>query len=168
MIAKCSKPFFTSVVFFRLLELGCAFGLFVAFVYLVFSYQFDLIVKIAVPLVAVFFGFSSLLFNRARAYTKGRSRVRTLYAAERALQATLFALIGLLVGGAMYGLFFWFGFSNDSVESGKGGYLLVFILPNALIQVGFVCFLVSLRIAGKDYLKFISSKDFIIRINSGL
>lgn len=168
MKPKDPTPFFTSGIFFRPLEIGCAFALFVAFGYLVFNFQFGPIGQIAVPLLAVFFGFSSLLFNRARAYGKGRSRFRTLYAAERALQATLFTLVGLLVGLAMYGLFVWYGFAPGQVVSGKTALLLFFMFPYGLIQMGLFCFMLSLRIASKEYLYSLSPKSLTRRIREGL
>lgn len=168
MTQKYSTPFFTSSAFFRSLEMGLAFSLFVAFSYFVFRFEFGAIGQIAVPLLAVFFGFSSLLFNRARAYSKGRSRARTLYAAERALQATLFALVGLLVGAAMYGCFVWSGFAPGQPVSGRTAFLLLFIFPYLLIQMGAVCFMLSLRIASKEYLRRLPPKSLRHRIRDGL
>lgn len=161
-------PVFTSGTFFRSLEIGCAFALFVAFSFFIFRFRFAPIGQIAIPLLAVFFGFSSLLFNRARAYSKGRSRVRTLYAAERAMQATLFTLVGLLVGAAFYGLFVWYGFEPNQPVSSKTALLLVFLFPYFLIQLGAVCFMLALRIASKEYLFRLSPKDLRRRIGQGL
>lgn len=168
MANKHSKPFFTGSIFFWSLGFGGVFALFAAFTYLVFNFQFASIGQVAVPLVAAFFGFSSLLFNKARAYSKGRSRTRALYAAERALQAALFGLAGLLVGAAMYGLFVWFGFAPGQPISKKHGLLFLFFFPYALIQTGYACFMIALRIAGKEYLYSITPLKLRRRIDDGL
>jgi hypothetical protein len=168
MAHKYSKPFFTSALFHRPLELGGAFALFVAFTHFVFRFEFEPVGRVAVPLAAVFFGFASLLFNRARSYSKGRSRVRTLYAAERSFQATLFALAGLLVGVAMYGLFVWFGFAPNQPVSGKHALLFLFLFPYLLIQTGYVCFMSALRVASKEYMHFLSPLKLRRRIGDGL
>lgn len=50
------------------------------------------------PVLAVLYGFTSLLYNRSRAFPSGAVQRRSLYAAERGLQATLLFVLGLAIG----------------------------------------------------------------------
>ena len=152
----------------RVIELGVPFALFVSFVYFVFRFDFEPIAKVCIPAVAVFFGFSSLLYNRARAYSRGRSRIRSFYAAERALQATLFALVGTVVGIGMYAIFVWYGFWPGQELSKKHGFLLLFLIPLLIVQTGFSCFMISIRIVSQEFLRPISVRELHKRIRDGL
>lgn len=152
----------------QIVGIGVPFSLFIALIYFVFRFDFEPIAKFCIPAVAVFFGFSSVLYNRARAYSKGRSRVRTLYAAERALQATLFALVGTILGIGMYALFVWFGFWPGQEISKKHSLLILFLIPYAIIQTGFACFMLSVRIVAREFLRPLSAKELHKRIKAGL
>lgn len=61
--------------------------------------QFSALATVCGPVLAVLFGFSALLYNRARAFPSGKEQRRSLYAAECAMQSTLFFLAGTTVGG---------------------------------------------------------------------
>ena len=74
----------------------------------VMLFQFATLGAIYFPLVLAAFGFASLLYNRSRAYTRGRGRVRSLYAAERATQGVFFLLIAGVLAGGLYTVFvYW-------------------------------------------------------------
>lgn len=152
----------------RVIELGVPFSLLVSFIYFVFRFDFEPIAKVCVPAVAVFFGFSSVLYNRARAYSRGRSRIRTLYAAERALQATLFALVGTVLGAGMYAFFVWIGFWPGQEIDKKHGLLIIFVIPLFIIQTGFACFMLALRVVAHEFLRPVSVKELRKRIQEGL
>jgi hypothetical protein len=153
---------------FRAFDVVIAFSLFVAFCVFVLNFRFGPIGAISIPLLAVFYGFSSLLYNRSRAYTRGHSRIRSLYAAERAMQATLFAVTGLLIGGGMYALFAWFGFTPGEEISKKHVALFAFIFPYAFIQAGLKCFLIALRVASVEFMRPLSPRLLRKRIGDGL
>jgi hypothetical protein len=53
------------------------------------------------PILASFFGFSAILYNRARAYPNGPTQRRSLFIANMALTATVLYLVGLLIGAAV-------------------------------------------------------------------
>ena len=131
-------------------------------------FEFEAIGRICIPLLVVFFGFTSLLFNRARAFSKGRSRVRCMYAAERAFQATMFAFLGLLLGTGMYALFVIFGFAPNQVLEGKHAWLLLFFLPHLLIQTSVVCFLLAFRTIAIEFLGPLSPRTIRQRLKDGL
>lgn len=152
----------------RAVELGVPLVLLVSFIYFVLRFDFEPIAKVCVPAVAVFFGFSSVLYNRARAYSGGRSRIRTLYAAERALQATLFALVGTVVGMGMYSLFVWYGFWPGQELGKKHGLLIFFLIPLVIVQTGFACFMLSLRVVASEFLRPVSARELRKRIRDGL
>ncbi len=52
--------------------------------------------------LGLFFGFTSLMYNRARAYTPGKLQTRTLFAAELAFQATQFFAMGAALAGVIF------------------------------------------------------------------
>lgn len=153
---------------YKAIELGALFLLFVGLFKYVFAFEFEPILRFLAPAIAVFFGFSSLLFNRARAYSSGASRVRTLYAAERAMQATMFLLVGMFVGGGIYALFLWYGFAPGQKAEVKHLFLLVFFLPYFYIQTAFACFLFSLRCVGREFLRYVSPFEMLRRVKEGL
>ena len=58
------------------------------------------------------------------------------------MQATMWYLLGILVGTSLYGLFRYFLLSFDPQEPSPAGlWLLVFLAPYALMQIGLVYFL---------------------------
>ena len=56
------------------------------------------------PILAVLFAFAALLYNRARALPDGKELRRSLYAAERSLQATTLFMVGTALGGVGAGV----------------------------------------------------------------
>lgn len=55
--------------------------------------RFLAIAAVYAPTLALLFGFSGVLYGRARAYPAGPEQRRCLYAAERALQASLLFML---------------------------------------------------------------------------
>ncbi|HET7670716.1 MAG TPA: hypothetical protein VFK84_09935, partial [Burkholderiales bacterium] len=68
------------------------------------SLDFKPLAAMTVPLVVVFYGFASVLFVRGRALVPGPWQTRSLYAAEKAMQATAWYLLGLVLGVIVYAL----------------------------------------------------------------
>ena len=79
-------------------------GFFASLQHYLTSGQFGFLAAIAAPTLALLSGFAALLYNRSRALFDGREKTRSLYAAERALQATLFFLFAGAIGGLGAGL----------------------------------------------------------------
>lgn len=127
---------------FRFAELALAFVFFGAVAHHVFTFDFKPLAAFCIPIVAVFFSFSSLLFIRGRSLAKGGGQMRSLYAAERAMQATIWYLFGIILGTSLYGILMRFGVTFDPSEpSADGFWLLLFLAPYALMQTGLLCFM---------------------------
>src|SRR5262245_20288285 len=85
------------------LELGGGFTLFAAFYFVVTWQQFEAFAKVVIPILATYIATAALLYNRGRALPAGPSKTRSLYAAERAVQATLFTLVGAVIACVIFG-----------------------------------------------------------------
>lgn len=77
---------------------GGAWSLFLLYVYIFRNGRFDLILQFSAPVLAIYIASSGLMYNRARGMPQGKAKRRSLYAGERATQAFLFTVIGLLLG----------------------------------------------------------------------
>lgn len=105
----------------------------------VHAMDFGPLASLSLPVMAVFFTFTSLLYIRGNTITAGRSKVRTLFAAEISMQATVCYLTGIVAGASLYGLFRIAHFSFDpSQPTWSGLWLLAFAVPSALMLVGLI------------------------------
>jgi hypothetical protein len=103
----------------------------------VYTMDFGPLAQLCLPVLAVFFTFTSLLYIRGNTIAAGRSKVRTLFAAEISMQATLCYLTGIVGGASLYGLFQIAGFTFDPARPAwSGWWLLVFALPGSLMLLG--------------------------------
>jgi hypothetical protein len=59
---------------------------------------------ISMPVLGLIMGFTSLLFNRSKSLPTGHESIRTLYAAERSMQACVLYVFGLASGLVLYKL----------------------------------------------------------------
>jgi hypothetical protein len=131
-----------SRLMYAVLEVCAAFVFFWVVAHHVASFDFKPLAAFCVPMLIVFVGFSSLLYNRGKSLAKGRAQVRSLYAAERAMQATVWYLFGILLGTSLYGILVYFGVTFDPHDPTPAGlWLLLFIAPYALMQAGFLYFM---------------------------
>jgi hypothetical protein len=111
----------------------------------VYRLDFKPLTAFCLPVLVVFFAFTSLLYMRGRSLAPGRHQFRTLFAAERSMRATLHYLLGILVGAGLYGMFQLTGFSFDPLQPSPGGlWLLLFLGPYALMQKGLLLFMSAL------------------------
>lgn len=125
---------------FRLLEIALAIVFLGVVAHHVYTFDFKPLAAFCVPIILVFFGFTSLLYNRGRALTKGKAPTRSLYAAERAMQGTVWYLLGIILGTSLYGVLVRFGVTFDpSAPSPAGLSLLLFLAPYAFMQMGLLC-----------------------------
>ena len=84
---------------------------------------------------------------------RGKAQTRSLYAAERATQATVLYLLGILLGTTLYGVFMYFELGFDPQRPTLGGlWLLLFIAPYALMQAGLVYLMRALRLVVRQLL----------------
>lgn len=153
------------VAAFRALELCAAFVFFWAVLHHVYTFSFKPLAAFCVPFLVVFFAFSSLLYMRGRSLGKGKAQIRSLFAAERAMQASIWYLFGILLGTSLYGLLLYFGVSFDpNKPSLVGLWLLVFLAPYALMQVGFLFFMRAVWLITPEFFRWVSPFEIRRRI----
>lgn len=125
---------------FRILQAGLVLVFLGAVVHHVYSFDFKPLAAFCIPMLLVFYGFASLLYTRGRGLAKGKGQMRSLYAAERAVQGTLWYLLGIILGTSLYGIVVRVGVTFDPSEPSPDGlWLLVFVAPYALMQIGLLC-----------------------------
>ena len=148
----------TSRLAFPVLELCASFVFFWAVAHHIVNFDFKPLAAFCVPILVVFFGFTSLLYTRGRSLAKGKAQIRSLYAAERAMQATIWYLFGIILGTSLYGILVYFGVTfNPSRPTPAGLWLLLFIAPYALMQTGFLCFMRSVWVITPQFFRRISA-----------
>jgi len=131
----------------------------------VYSYNLKPLAAFCLPVVAVFFAFTSLLYIRGRSLARGKEQVRTLFAAERQMQATVAYLTGIVIGASLYGLLQYLDFRFDAAQPTAAGlWLLLFLAPYALMQVGFYLFMTAVWIIVPQFLRPVSSFEVWRRI----
>lgn len=117
-------------------------------------------------LILAGFAFASLLYNRSRAYTKGRARFRSLVAAETAMQGVFNLLISALLGASMYAMLLAIGFVRlDHIEdlTPKHIWLLVFLVPMFMTIPGVVSLRRAIEIAAIDFVSFYTRHRVVAR-----
>lgn len=108
----------------------------------VYTFDFRPLAAFCLPVLVVFFGFTSLLYMRGRSLARGKAQVRTLFAAERTMQGTIAYLSGIVLGASLYGLLQSLDFRFDPGQpSASGLWLVLFLAPYGLMQAGFVLFM---------------------------
>jgi signal transduction histidine kinase len=127
---------------FNALAVGMSFAFFAAFAYHVYRFDFKPMAALGVPILVVFFGFASLFFIRGRSLAKGSAQFRSLVAAERAVQAALWHLSGIMLGTVFYALLMRSGVALDASERWLVAlWMLLFLAPHALMQIGLFTFM---------------------------
>jgi hypothetical protein len=104
--------------------------------------DFKPLAAFCLPMLVLFFGFTSLLYMRGRSLGRCKEQLRTLFAAERSMQATVSYLLGVALGASIYGLLQHVDLGFDPAHPGvAGAWLLAFLVPYGLMQRGFFLFL---------------------------
>lgn len=146
-----NKRFFSRLAFL-LLQAGAAAVFFGTVAHHVYTLDFKPLAALCIPVLAVFFTFTSLLFIRGRSLGRGRPQLRTLFAAEQSMQATVSYLAGIAIGTSLHGLLHYTGFQFDPAQPTLSGlWLLVFLVPYALMQAGFLMFMRAAWIVGPQF-----------------
>ena len=118
------------------------------------------------PIVVIFYGFSSVLFVRGRALAPGPWQVRSLYAAERAMQATVWYVLGILLGVTVYGLLRYFRAPFDSNDPWFVALLLLaFLAPYTLMQTGLLCFMRAVWVVAPQFIRPVSAFEIVRRVH---
>jgi hypothetical protein len=149
----------------HLLELFGLFSLFAALYKTLFQYKIEPLAYICLPIVAVLFGYTNLLYNRARALPSGPEQRRSLYAAERAMQATIFFLIGFCLALTIVAIYFWLGYTPKPISPEKLPVTLtIFVAPTIYFVWGYICFIFAFRAISKRLLGHVPIKSIIKRL----
>lgn len=125
---------------FDALALGLSLAFFAAFAHHVHRLDFKPMAALGVPILLVFFGFASLFFIRGRSLAKGSAQFRSLFAAERAVQAALWHLSGIMLNTVLLALLLRFGVGLGSEPWLVTLWTMLFLLPHALMQIGLFTF----------------------------
>jgi hypothetical protein len=157
-------PFFRWTRF--VLEQGGGFTLLVAFFYIVATRDFRTAASVFVSISATYIAVAALFFNRARALPRGPSKVRSLYAAERATQAIAFTLVGFLLGVVFFAWGSYFESAANVTSSAPNPWLLVFFLPLIFVGWGYFSFVLALRVISREFLHPLSARDIARRIKN--
>lgn len=104
------------------------------------------------PTLTVLFGFTSLLYNRARALPQGREQLRSLYAAERSMQATVLFFIGSAVGGLGAALAYAYGSSKLTFPT------FLFMSGLLIVLYAFGCFFFAFRTVSHKLFQWVSMR----------
>jgi hypothetical protein len=93
---------------------------------------------------------------------------RSLYAAERAVQATVWHLLGVILGTGVSALLSHVGVAFDVRAPSLGGlWLLLFVPPYALMQIGLLGFLRAVWTIAPDLLRRVGRVELSRRMSHG-
>lgn len=106
------------------------------------------------PVLAVFYGFAALLYNRSRALSAGPEQRRSLYAAERALQATVLLLCGVALAAGIHVFFLMIGRTPIALTSAvPNDQFLASVLPILLVGSAWMAFFFGLLAMAHRYFR---------------
>lgn len=164
------KPPHLDLPFFRwtrfVLGLGVAFTLLLAFFYLVKSRDFSSAGSALIAVSATYMAFAALLFSRASALPQGPSKVRSIYAAERIMQAIAFAFAGAIMGLVFFSCGSYFENAANIDSSKPHPWLLIFFVPLVFILWGYGAFLSALKVVSREFFHPLSTRDIARRIRA--
>lgn len=134
-------------ILFTALALGMSMAFFAAFAYHAYRLDFKPMTALGLPILLVFFGFGSLFFIRGRSLAKGGAQMRSLFAAERAVQAAVWHLSGIMLSTVLYALLMRSGVALQSSAPWLVAlWGVLFLLPHALMQIGLFTFMRALLV----------------------
>ena len=152
-----SRPMRPSRTTFRLLEVAFSVVFLGMVAHHVAAHDFKPLAALCAPILLVYYGFASLLFVRGRSLANGPWQLRSLHAAERAMQATLWHLLGIVLGVSVYGLLRSAGVAFDESPAQVALRLVLFSAPYALMQAGLLCFLRAIWILAPHFTRRVSA-----------
>lgn len=117
---------------FRMLEVALGLVFLGAVAHHVVELDFKPLAAFALPILVIYFGFASLQFGRSKAVVR-RKAAPAREAAERAVQATVWHLLGIMLGTSLYAVV-------SHLDLG-GAWLALFVAPYVLMQLGLVSFM---------------------------
>ena len=133
----------------------------------IYRTDFPPLAAFCLPVVVVFFAFTSLLYMRGRSLSRSKSQIRTLFAAERSMQGAVAYLTGIVLGASLYGMFQASGFAFDPESPGLAGlWLLLFLVPFGFMQTGFTLLLSAVWVIVPQMLRPVSAYEVWRRIRA--
>lgn len=152
-------------IVFNMLAAGMSMAFFAAFAYHAYRLDFRPMTALGLPILLVFFGFGSLFFIRGRSLAKGGAQMRSLFAAERAVQAALWHLSGIMLGTVLYALLVRFGVALEGSEPWLVVlWALLFLAPHALMQVGLFTFMHAVRVVAPQLFRKVGAFELRRRV----
>lgn len=168
VVVKSKKPAHLEWPFFKWLRIalagGGALSLFLLYVFIFRSGRSDLILQFSAPVLAIYLASSGLMYNRARGMPQGKSKRRSLYAGERAAQAFLFSVIGLILGGIAYSFSALFMVDLVVAFHGRSPWVLAFFPSLVFVQWGYASYVLFLRAISSELLYPVAAKVIAVRI----
>lgn len=126
----------------NVLAFGMSLAFFSAFAHHAYRLDFKPMAALGLPILVVFFGFGSLFFIRGRSLARGSAQFRSLFAAERAVQAALWHLAGIMLSTVLYALLMRSGVALGAAAPWLVAlWALLFLAPHALMQIGLFTFM---------------------------
>ena len=117
------------------------------------------------PVLAVFYGFSSLLYNRSRALSSGPEQRRSLYAAERSLQATVLLLCGVALAAGVHVFFLLIGRTSIALSSAApNDQFYAALLPVLLVGFAWLSFFFALLAMAHRFFRWQRPKAVLRRL----
>lgn len=164
------KPLHMEWPIFRWVRLILGLGSALAFVqismYVIGTNSHVELAKAVVPILATYIATASLFYNRARAIGEGKSRSRSLYAAERSMQGIVFTITGLLLGAIVYFLMSFFRvpivISENQID---GAWFMVYVPALSLVFLGYLTYLQALGSISKEFLRPIPAREICKRVS---
>lgn len=155
-------------VFYFLLFVLVSTVFFSALHYYLSTAQFAAIALICGPVLALLFGFSALLYGRTRALLPGLEQKRSLYAAERALQAAILFMVAVALGGIISIPMWMATIGAKTPVSPMNNTLIWFFAPMLLALFSFACFFLALRTVSHRMLRWMTLRELAKRLRNGL
>jgi hypothetical protein len=154
-----------SRLLFSALALGMALTFFAAFAHHVSRLDFKPMAALGLPILVVYFGFGSLFFIRGRSLAKGGAQFRSLVAAERAVQAAIWHLSGIMLGAVLYGLLMRSGVALPASEPWLVTlWTLLFLAPHLLMQIGLLSFMRAVLIVAPQLFRRVGALELRRRV----
>jgi hypothetical protein len=99
------------------------------------------------------------------ACVSSRRQFRSLYAAERAVQAAVWHLSAIVLGTIIYALLVRFGMRFDPSEPSLVGFwFLIFVAPYALMQIGILTFMRAVWAVAPQFLRSVNAFELRRRV----
>jgi hypothetical protein len=150
---------------FNALAFGMSLAFFVAFAHHAYRLDFKPLAALGVPILVVFLGFASLFFIRGRSLAKGNAQFRSLFAAERAVQAAAWHLAGIMLGTVLYALLMRSGVaSQPSAPWLVALWATLFLAPHALMQIALLTFMRAVLIVAPQLFRRVGALELRRRV----